>query len=275
MPTFNFNPVKTVVDGTDVLMVSLAEICSAADASSRSIARTMMHLLEEGMWPEPLIRNHPTLSTEEQIRLLQSRVVVIGLGGLGGHLSTLLSRVGIGHLVLVDGDRFEGSNLNRQVLCATDTIGESKAEVAARQCSIINPALETTVWNTDFSEANGGEILASADLVMDGLDQIPTRKALFSMAMSMKTPFVHGAVHGWYGQTATFLPESSLTLEAIYPGEPPQSSPPSVLAPVVATVASLQTQEAIRILSGRAPANAGVLAYFDGHEMSLHRLKLA
>ena len=270
----SFNPVKTTVDGIEVRMVLLSDILNTSDGSSENISRIMISALEKDLWPESLIRNHPTMSAREQIRLLKARVVIIGLGGLGGHLATLMARVGTGHLVLVDGDRFDPSNLNRQILCTNDTIEKSKADVAARQCGVINPALETTVWKTDFSTENGHQILASADLVLDGLDQIPTRKTLFSLAMSMGIPFVHGAVQGWYGQTATFLPESPSDLDGIYPGEPPQTSPPSVLAPVVATIASLQAQEAIRILSGRAPANAGMLVYFDGHEMSLHRLSL-
>jgi len=270
----SLNPVKTTVDGVDIRMVLLPDILNASDGSSEDISRIMISSLEKNLWPEPLIRNHPTLSAPEQIRLLKSRVVIIGLGGLGGHLATLMARIGTGHLVLVDGDRYDPSNLNRQILCTIDTIDKSKADVAARQCRLINPALTATVRETDFDSENGNQILASADLVLDGLDQISTRKTLFSLAMSMGIPFVHGAVQGWYGQTATFMPESPSDLDGIYPGESPQTTPPSVLAPVVATIASLQTQEAIRILCGRAPVNAGMLAYFDGHEMTLHRLNL-
>ncbi len=234
----------------------------------------MIEQLKKGIWPPALSRNHPTLSAEEQARMLLSTAAVVGLGGLGGYLATLLARAGVGHLVLVDGDRYETSNLNRQVLATAETLGRGKARVTEDYCRSISPEIRTTVRDTHFRPEDGESILEGADVVMDGLDSVPARKDLFAAARALNLPYIHGAVSGTSGQTSTFLPDSPLTLDHVYPGEIPSSPPPSVLAPVVAVIAGIQALEAIRILSGQAPANAGTLVFFDGAETAFHKIPL-
>jgi len=271
----DFSTVIVNVEGAEVSMAPLADIFETAGRDSRDVAEVMIDALERDIWPEPLVRNHPTLSAGEQVRLLKARAAVIGLGGLGGHLAMLMARAGLGHLVLADGDSFDVSNLNRQILCTSETIGENKAAVASRQCRMANPAVKTYVWETDFTEANGREILAGVDVVLDGLDKIPSRKTVFESARALNIPFIHGAVQRWSGQTSTFLPDTPATLDSVYPGGKYESSPPSVLAPVVSLIASIQAQEAIRLLTGRTPANTGRLIFIDGEDLSLHKIKLA
>jgi len=228
-----------------------------------------------GRWPPALSRNHPTLSAREQERLLGSTAAVVGLGGLGGHLATLLTRAGVGHLVLADGDGYEPSNLNRQILATAETLGKNKARVTAEFCRSVNPALRTTVREKHFHPDRADEVLQGVDVVLDGLDSIPTRKGLFTEALARRIPYVHGAVSGWSGQTTTFLPDGPFSLDHVYPGEvPPAVTPSSVLGPVVAVIASFQALEAIRILCGIPPANAGTLVFFDGVEISLHKVTL-
>jgi len=229
-----------------------------------------------GEWPPALIRNRPTLSAPEQERLLAATAAVVGLGGLGGYLATLLARAGVGHLVLVDGDAYETSNLNRQVLATAETLGRNKARVTDAFCRSIRPGLRTTVRDAHFRPADADAVLQGVDVVLDGLDGIPARKALFAAARERRIPFVHGAVLGVSGQTATFLPESPVTLDHVYPHDTPGGSapPPSVLAPVVAVIAGFQALEAVRILCGHPPANAGTLVFFDGADLSLRRIPL-
>jgi molybdopterin-synthase adenylyltransferase len=234
----------------------------------------MIEQIEGKSWPPGLSRNHPTLSAREQERLLASTAAVVGLGGLGGHLAILLTRAGVGHLVLADGDRYEPSNLNRQVLATTETLGQNKARVTADFCCSIHPGLRVTVQEEHFHPDRAGPLLQGVDVVMDGLDSVPVRKTLFAAARSRKIPYIHGAVSGFSGQTSTFLPESPLTLDHVYPGETFSTAPPSVLAPVVAVIAGIQALEAIRFLCGRTPANAGTLVFFDGAEISLHKIEL-
>ncbi len=230
--------------------------------------------LKKGTFPEALSRNHPTLTAEEQIQLLESKVVIIGQGGLGGHLSNFMARMGIGSLVLVDGDVFDHSNLNRQILATENTLGKSKAKVTSDYCKLINPEIETSIWATNFTAENGEEILDGADLVLDALDQIPMRKTLFSIARKMSIPFIHGAVAERFGQTSTFLPEDPYTIDTMYPADTVAGGPPSVLAPTVAVIASIQALEAVNVLCGHAPANAGKLVLFDGEEFTINKLPL-
>ena len=269
-----FSLVKTVVEGIEVQLVRLEDLLDLSRRQGMDLNALMLEALEQGLWPEPLVRNHPTLTAAEQARLLRSRAVVLGLGGLGGHLSALLARCGIGHLVLVDGDTFEATNLNRQALCTLETLGRGKADTANLHCRAIQPGIRTTVWETDFTLENGPDILKGADVVLDGLDKVATRKTACGLALSMKIPFIHGAVQGWSGQTSTFMPQDGLGLDAIYPVGRDHDSPPSVLAPVVATVAALQVQEAVRLLCGRPPANAGRLIFFDGLDTAFHKISL-
>ena len=234
-----------------------------------------MPAIPDGRWPPALSRNHPTLSAREQERLLGATAAVVGLGGLGGYLATLLARAGVGRLVLADGDCYEPSNLNRQILATTATLGRNKARVTAEFCRSVNPSLEVTVREEHFHPDRGEAFLRGVDAVLDGLDSIPARKALFAAARARKIPYVHGAVSGWSGQTTTFLPEGAFSLDHVYPGEiPPAAAPPSVLGPVVAVIAGFQALEAIRILCGSPPANAGTLVFFDGVEISLHKVNL-
>ena len=230
--------------------------------------------LKNGHWPPALSRNYPALSAREQLRLLESKVVIAGLGGLGGYLSTFMARMGVGHIVLVDGDSYDLSNLNRQVLATHDTLGKNKARVSSEHCQSINPEMKTTVWETHFTTENGEDILRGTDLVLDGLDHIPTRKLLFSMAMDLNIPFIHGAVAEWSGQTSTFLPQQPFTIDQIYKSDTFSDTPPSVLAPAVAAIASIEALEATRLLIGCPPANVGKLVLFDGEDFSFHKIPL-
>jgi len=267
--------VKVSIEGRDIRMATLADVFEKAGEASLDVSAVMIAALEQDIWPESLVRNHPTLTSAEQIRLLESKAVVVGLGGLGGYLALLLARTGVGHLTLVDGDRFDGSNLNRQTLCTSETIGENKASVAARQCRMVNPAVKTQAVEECFSEKNSPDILRGADVVLDGLDSVSARKILQAESRAVNVPFIHGAVQRWSGQTCTFMPGASLTMTDIYPGESEAVSTPSVLAPVVSLIASLQVQEAIRLLTGQPPLNAGRLVFIDGQDLVLRRITLS
>lgn len=236
----------------------------------------MIDDLKNGNWPEALTRNNPSLSAEEQIKLLEATIAIIGLGGLGGHLANFMTRMGTGNLILVDGDVYDSSNLNRQILATTNTLGKSKAVTTAEYCKSINPEIKTAIVETEFSAENGEDILQGADLVLDALDQIPARKTLCKIAKKMNIPFIHGAVSETFGQTSTFLPQNPYTLDYVYPGDssPSGGPPPSVLAPTVSAIASIQALEAVKILCGHPPANAGKLVLFDGDDFTFHKIEM-
>ena len=264
--------IKKRVNGSETLMLTMPELYHAA--AGQDISGIMIDALKNGIWPENLFRNSSTITPQEQIVLLKSKIVIVGLGGLGGYLATLAARAGIGAMNLVDGDSFSASNLNRQVLCTKRTIGKNKARVASDVCLSINPALKTLVWETNFKKENSVDILEGVDLVIDGLDQAKTRKLLFAGAISANIPFIHGAVSGWSGQTATFMPDHPETMEILYPENIRLPSAPSVLSPVVAIIAGLQIQEAIRLLCGKSPENFGKLIFYDGVKMEFQKVNL-
>jgi len=229
-----------------------------------SLRRALAAALEEGIFPECWERHFPALTAAQQLTLWCSRVLVAGLGGLGGTQAALLARVGVGNLWLADGDVFAPSNLNRQSLAPRRTLGRSKAKVTARHLKAINPALHAMAIPDFLSPENLAGYLSRVQVVLDGLDTIAARRMLAAACRDAGLPFVHGAVLGHFGQVATLLPEDPVDLARIYPTEALAEGPREVLAPAVTLIASLQVQEAVRLLLGQPPAYHGRLAHFDG-----------
>jgi molybdopterin/thiamine biosynthesis adenylyltransferase len=263
------------VQGEEVLTASLTQLRSRARETGKTVRETAVGSLNLGVWPVSLSRNAPLFTAPEQARLLSARAAVAGCGGLGGFLASLLARAGVGALTLVDGDVFDEGNLNRQAFCFRDSLGREKALEAARACQAVHPFTEAAAVRTVLTPDNALDVLKGADIVLDGLDSVPARFAVHRAARELGAPFIHGAVLGWSGQTATFLPGSSIGLDAVYPVPEDAPDPPGVLAPAVAVVAALQCQEALRILAGRPAANADRLVFFDGESHTLHRMELA
>ena len=151
-------------------------------------------------------RNLEALSVSDQAILAGRTVAVVGCGGLGGYLLEYLGRLGIGGLIAIDGDCFDETNLNRQLLCTEADIGKAKALVAAERLGRVNGSVRMTGHALRLTELNGPSLLAGADLVMDACDNIPPRRSLQLIAARLNVPLVHGAIAGWYGQVATILP---------------------------------------------------------------------
>ena len=232
--------------------------------------------LEEGIFPDILERNFPSLSAAEQLILWRSRVLLVGLGGLGGCQAQLLARAGVGRLYLADGDCFTPSNLNRQLLATSETLGQNKALVTARYLRQINEALEVEAIPEFLDQRRLQNFLPEVQVVLDALDTLAVRREIVAAAKAAGVPVVHGAVSGAFGQVTTLLPqdpgESSWLFPGAAPFEPETAS--GVLAPVVTLTASLQAMEALRLLLKQAPAYHGVLAHFDGDTGRLEILPL-
>lgn len=248
-------------------------------AASRQVSRrqAMEAALAAGIFPECWERNFPSLSPGEQLRLFQSSVLVAGLGGLGGFLAELLARVGVGRLLLADGDHFTPANLNRQLLATQGTLGLNKAQVTASRLQEINPAIIAEAIPHFLTLDNLGGYLSQVQVVVDGLDAIPARRVLFAAARQAGIPLVHGAVTGKFGHVSTLMPESTKgDLAARHPALAQDAAANrEVLAPTVSLIASLQVQEAIRLLLGQPPAYRGHLAHFDGDTGKLQILPLS
>ena len=231
--------------------------------------------LEANIFPENLERNFPSFSSRDQLRLWHSSALVVGLGGLGGTLAELLARVGIGRLLLADGDVFVPSNLNRQWLARQATLGKNKARVAARHLQGLNPALVTEAIPAYLTPANLRTYLAQVQVAVDGLDNLQARRDLFEAARGTAVPLVHGAVVGRFGQVTTILPADPGSFACLYPNNALEvERGREILAPVASLIASLQVQEAVRLLLGRPPVYHGRLAYYDGDTGTLELLSL-
>ena len=206
------------------------------------------------------LRNVPALTEAECSILHIKKVAVIGCGGLGGHLIELLARVGIGHLVAVDGDVFEETNLNRQLLSSVSALGSGKAAAAKTRISEINPDIQVTVYSEFLNADNAPEILAGCDAAVDALDSIAARKILSRACSELGIPLVHGAIAGWVAQAAISMPGDGL-VDRLYP-EGTAVRDKSALSFTPALCASMQAALCVKLLTGR-PAETGTLYYFD------------
>ena len=205
-------------------------------------------------------RNLPALTEAECALLRRKRVLVVGCGGLGGHIIDQLSRIGIGTIRAVDGDVLEASNLNRQLLSKVDLLGVSKAKAAADHIARVNPDVDVEALPAFLTEGNAAEILAGCDIVMDALDNIPSRRILAAACEKANIPYVYGAIQGWVAQAAVSMPGDRL-IDKLYPQEI-ELGDKSVLSFTPALCASMQTALCVKLLTGRA-VETGIVYYFD------------
>lgn len=200
-------------------------------------------------------RNFNTFSPEEQKKLGASTVAVIGLGGLGGGVCEMLARVGIGRLILVDGDVFEASNLNRQLLSEERLMGVPKAEAARDRVIAVNSGIEVIHHIEFLDEKTLYETIKGSDVVMDCLDSIDTRFKLQDAAKKAGVPLVSGAIAGVTGQVTTIFPEDR-GYALIY-GEKSRKQGKGVetktgnIAYCALFTAALQSSECVKILLNR------------------------
>ena len=198
-------------------------------------------------------RNQGALTVEQQQSLQQSRVAIVGCGGLGGYVIEQLVRIGVGQLLLFDFDVFAPSNCNRQLNALSQTLGltmgHNKAEVAASRAAAIHPFCTVTPVPLDFRKGSAAD-WNQVDVVVDCLDTIPARWDLADLCTDKNIPLVHGAVNGWYGQVGVQLPDGNL-IKRLYPDRIAlrQEAPP-VLSFIVGVVASLQVGETVKLLLG-------------------------
>jgi molybdopterin/thiamine biosynthesis adenylyltransferase len=216
--------------------------------------------------PRRYLRSFGTVGLEGQARLLRSTVAVVGLGGLGGNVTEGLARMGVGRLVLIDGDVFVDHNLNRQILSAEENLGRSKAEVARERVWQVNSAVEVIAHALEARPENLPQFLEGADVVVDGLDRLPPRFMLQEAAQALGIPMVHGAIAGYLGQVMTILPGDP-GLQALYGGgllpergvEAQQGTP----AGTPMMVAGWQIQEVVKLLLGRGEPLRHRLLFID------------
>ena len=205
-------------------------------------------------------RNIPALSEAECALLRTKTVAVIGCGGLGGYLIEFLARLGIGSIRCVDGDTFQESNLNRQLLSTVSLLGVNKAEAAADRVKAINPDVQVTAIPVFLDADNAEDLIKDCDAVFDGLDNIHSRRILAQACRSEKIPYIYGAIAGWVAQAAIYMPEDNW-IEKLYP-EDVVIKDKSALSFIPALCAAMQVSLCTKVPTGRA-VQTGKLHYAD------------
>ncbi|MGA6925492.1 MAG: HesA/MoeB/ThiF family protein [Desulfosarcina sp.] len=210
----------------------------------------------------------PEIGQSGQQRLKGATVLIAGLGGLGSVSAAYMAAAGVGRLRIADLDRVTLSNLNRQIIYHTADVGRLKTESARAKLTALNPCCRIEALATRIEGDSVETMVSGCDLILDGSDNIATRRVLNRAARREGIPFVFGAVSGFDGMAATFMPGGSACLECLFPDHrdrPPQEV--GVVGPTVGLVASLQSMEAVKILTGKRPDLAGFMVHIHGQGM--------
>jgi sulfur-carrier protein adenylyltransferase/sulfurtransferase len=214
-----------------------------------------------------------------QQRLAASSVLVIGAGGLGSPAALYLAAAGVGTIGIVDHDRIEISNLQRQILFATAQIGQSKAQVAGARLSALNPDVRVNAHELKLDAGNIMELMSTYDVVIDGTDRLATRYLVNDACVMMKKPLVSAAIHRFEGQAMTYLPGKSPCYRCLYPESPedlvPNCATAGVLGVLPGIMGSLQATEAIKVLLGIGETLAGRLLVYDALSLTFDEFRFA
>jgi adenylyltransferase/sulfurtransferase len=217
----------------------------------------------------------PGWGRETQLALKRKTVLVAGLGGLGSPACLYLAAAGVGQLILVDADKVELSNLNRQILHSTPGLGNPKAASGSETLRALNPEVETRVHIRRISDDSIADLAQGADLMLDCLDNFETRFVLNRHSLKTGIPFIHAAVEGLEGRLALLHPPATPCLRCLVPVEPPRPAPPPVLGATPGVMGALQALEALKFLTGLGEPLAGQLLVFDGRTMEFRKAKLS
>ena len=220
----------------------------------------------------------PKIDVQGQEKLLASRVLIIGMGGLGSPVAMYLAAAGIGHLVLVDDDVVELSNLQRQIIHSTNDIGLSKVESAKQTIQDLNSEIKITTFAERLDDKNLAEEVTAADIVIDGTDNFTSRFALNAQCVKSSTPLISGAAIRMEGQVSVFnKTPTSPCYRCLYKDEgelDASCSNNGVLSPVVGIIGSIQATEAIKVLLDIGETLDGKLLMLDALHMEWRTLKL-
>ena len=245
------NP-KEFPDKTFYNSISVKQIINLSRASGASGREIEIMALEHGVVPERYVRNMKTFSPQDQVALLKAQVSIVGLGGLGGTVVEILSRLGIGTLNVIDGDTFEESNLNRQFLSTPRMMAKSKADAAERRIKEINPSITVKQHSQFLDQNNGLDLLSRPDVIVDCLDNLKTRFILERLCRQIGSPLVSAAVAGSSGHVTTIYPQDQ-GLKLIYgdPAKTPAHGAEASLGTVpysVTFLAALECAEIVKII---------------------------
>lgn len=201
-------------------------------------------------------------SRDQQDELGEKRAAVIGCGGLGGYAIEMLTRAGVGHIRVCDGDVFDETNLNRQLLCTEAMLGEKKAEAAAARIKAVNSQIEAEAVCFNLTEENASQILDGCHVVIDALDSVGDKLLLQKICREQEIPMIHGAVGGWFGQVTTIFPGND-TLSLIYSDDAEVSQELGNPSFSPAMIAAVQVSEVIKVMLGSEDVLMRKLLFID------------
>jgi molybdopterin/thiamine biosynthesis adenylyltransferase/rhodanese-related sulfurtransferase len=222
----------------------------------------------------------PEVGEEGQMKLLDSRVLLIGAGGLGSPAALYLAAAGVGRIGIIDADIVDETNLQRQIAHSLDTLGSPKVESAKRTIEALNPDVEVIPYLERLTSENVERILADGwDVIVDGADNFPTRYLVNDAAVWHDIPLVHGSIYRFEGQVTVFKPHEGPCYRCLFPTPPPPELAPScaeggVLGVLPGIVGSLQASEALKLCLGIGESLAGRLLLFDALETEFSEVTL-
>jgi adenylyltransferase/sulfurtransferase len=216
----------------------------------------------------------PGIGKAGQSKLKKARVVIAGSGGLGSPISLYLTAAGLGTLRIIDNDKVELSNLNRQILHWDKDIGKFKTDSADKKLRDLNKNITVETINTTIDESNVSELLSGFDVIVDAMDNLPTRFLLNRAAVEHRIPFVHGAVSGLEGRAMTVIPGKSACLQCLYHSVPPKAKFP-VLGTTPGIIGCIQATEVIKYITGIGTLLTNRLLMYDGLNMKFTELQVA
>ncbi|MCB0872113.1 MAG: molybdopterin-synthase adenylyltransferase MoeB [Actinobacteria bacterium] len=221
----------------------------------------------------------PEVGEAGQLKLLDSKVLMIGAGGLGSPAAYYLAAAGVGTIGLVDDDVVDASNLQRQIIHTTDRVGMLKGESAKIAIEALNPDVQVNVHATRVTRENVLELIAGYDLIVDGADNFPTRYLLADASLMTGTPLVHASILRFEGHASVFMPHDGPCYRCLFPEPPPPALAPScgeagVLGVLCGVMGNIQANEAIKVLLGIGDTLAGRLLVYDALGMTFTELKV-
>ncbi len=221
----------------------------------------------------------PEVGVEGQAKLLDSKVLLLGAGGLGSPAALYLAAAGVGTLGIVDMDEVDASNLQRQILHNIDRVGDRKVDSAKKTLTLLNPDVNVVAYDTRLSAENIIDIISGYDVIVDGADNFPSRYLLNDASVKLGIPVVHGSIFRFEGMVSVFHPKEGPTYRDMVPEPPPAELAPScaeagVLGVLPGIIGSIQALETIKILLGLGDALIGRILAVDTTEMSFRVFKL-
>lgn len=214
----------------------------------------------------------PSIGKHGQERLRSAKVCVAGIGGLGSASAHYLVAAGVGQVRIVDRDRVELSNLNRQILHWSRDLGKAKTGSAADKLSGLNPHCFVEPVTAEINEENAAAIVSDCSIIIDALDNIETRKILSKISVRTGIPFIYGGIDGFNGMASSFIPGTTPCFECLFSHIDGKKKAGGVIGAAAGIIGSIQALEAIKVILGLGASLAGKLLYFSGMDVSFREI---